>query len=169
MTERVPISSVRISQSGTDNDVDVLTLPANASINNNQVGGSAIQTAGAGRQEVGVRRVVADPVDGTGTAVPVKYAAVAATADGDNTVVAAVTGKKLRVVGYVLTSTGAGLIAIKGGTTTLATLRVGADGGGASYAGGFDAPAFETAAGTALVVNNPAGIDTYGHISYVEV
>lgn len=111
----------------------------------------------------------ASDVDVAGTATPIKFVRVNATADGDNTVVAGVASKKLRVLGYVLTVTAAGLVAVKSSTTTiLAELSCDAN-GGASYAGGLYAPAFETAAGEALVVNTPVGVDAKGHVTYIEV
>lgn len=102
---------------------------------------------------------------------PVKYAVVDAAADGDNSIVAAVSGKKIRVVGYGLTITGGTAILrdaaadtarakfISGATTHLAV----------SYAGGPAAPAFETASGQGLEVNNGTGVDTFGHVAYQEV
>lgn len=101
----------------------------------------------------------------------VKYAAVAAESDGDNTVVAAVSGKKLRVLGYALTVDVTGKITVQDNTSTpvvLATLHVVA-GTPATYSGGGDCPAFETAEGKGLEISNPAGTNTYGHIAYQEV
>lgn len=117
--------------------------------------------------------VLPDPVvTSAAVATPIKFASINATADGDNTAVALVASKKLRVLGYVLmNATGtAGNVQIKtssGGV--LGRLRFPSDGSGASYAGGVDAPAFETVAGEALVINNSAGVDTVGHLTYIEV
>jgi hypothetical protein len=98
-------------------------------------------------------------------------AVIAATADGDNTVVAAVTGKKIRVLGYVLTVNAAGTVQWKSGASTA---KSGAmefpDGGGAApglcdpATGGFW---FETAAGEALVLATAAGVDGLGHVTYL--
>jgi hypothetical protein len=114
--------------------------------------------------------VLPDPiVDSSAVAVPIKFASVNATADGDNTLVAAVTTKKLRVLGYALMATGAGTLQLKSaGSTVLGRIRSSGDGAGASYAGGIDAPACETATNEALVLNNPAGVDTVGHVAYIE-
>jgi hypothetical protein len=38
-----------------------------------------------------------------------------------------------------------------------------------SYAGSLESAAFLTAAGTGVEVNNPAGVDTHGHMTYAEV
>lgn len=115
--------------------------------------------------------VLPDPiVTSGGSAVPIKFASVNATADGDNTVVAAVASKKLRVLGERLTSTGAGTIQWKsGGGTVLDRFISTGNGSGWSYPGGVDAPAVETVSGEALLLNNPAGVDTVGRISYIEL
>lgn len=101
----------------------------------------------------------------------IKYARVNATADGDNVVIAAVAGAGIRVIGYVLTVTAAGVIKLQ---DTAATPAIHAElslplNGVAPYAGGLSCPAFETAAGTGVEVNNPAAVDTLGHIAYTEV
>lgn len=103
----------------------------------------------------------------------VKYAKVDAAADGDNTIIAAVTGKKIRVLGYAPTgaSTAGGTITLQDTAVTPvvhAKLSLGAT-GGVAYSGGLDAPAFETAAGEGVEVNNPTGADTFGHMVYVEI
>lgn len=117
--------------------------------------------------------VLPDPIVTSGAvAVPIKFASVNATADGDNTIVTGVTSKKLRILGYVLmnaTSTAGTILLKSAGTTVIGRLRVPSDGAGASYAGGVDAPACETASGEAFVINNPAGVDTVGHVTYCEV
>lgn len=105
----------------------------------------------------------------------VKYAKVDAAADGDNVIIAAVTGKSIRVLGYVLTHTAslAATITIQDTAATPvvhAKLRMTAEGGAVAYAGGLDAPAFQTAAGTGVEINNPGtGSDTFGHMVYVEI
>ena len=95
----------------------------------------------------------------------IQFARVNASADGDNTVVAAVAGKKIRVLGYNLTSRTAGLLTIKSSTTsTLAELDLVAD-TAVPYSG--PAPAFETVAGELLNFNVAAGVDVVGHLTYV--
>lgn len=98
----------------------------------------------------------------------VKHIRINATADGDNTVIAAVTGKKLRILAYVFTATTAGVVAFKDSVTTFASFSPPAN-GGASYPGGVHAPAFETGTGEAFVVNTTASQDVVGHITYQEV
>lgn len=125
----------------------------------------------AAGQEVATRQTVLDPLNDAGTAVPIKFVRVNATADGDNTIVAAVGGKKIRVLGYALTVTAAGTITVQNTQATpvlMAQFSLAAQ-GGVSYAGGLTAPAFETAVGTGVEINNPAGVDILGHLTYVEV
>lgn len=103
----------------------------------------------------------------------VKYAKVDATADGDNVVIAAVAGKSIRVLGYTLTGAGvAGTATLQdtAGTPVVHGKLSLSTSGGVSYAGGLEAPAFETAAGTGVEINNgTTGQDTLGHITYVEI
>jgi len=93
------------------------------------------------------------------------YAAVEATSDGENTVIEGTEGKKITVIGYALAVTAEGTIVLKG-TTTKAKFNL-AKQGGVSYSGGPDCPAFQVSAGTKLVIENPAGVDTLGHITYL--
>ena len=95
-----------------------------------------------------------------------KFTRVNATADGENTVIAAVTGKRIVVLGYALNVNAAGVITIKDGTSTFASFKF-ADGGGCSFAGSLDCPAFRLNEGKALVIENAAGVDSLGHITYV--
>jgi hypothetical protein len=99
-------------------------------------------------------------------------AVIAATADGDNTIVAApAAGYKIRVLGYALNVNAAGTVQWKSGA---ATAKSGAmefpDGGG--IAPGFIDPStggfwFECAAAEALVLATSAGVDGLGHVSYL--
>ena len=95
----------------------------------------------------------------------IQFARVNASTDGDNTVVAAVAAKKIRVLGYALTSRTAGLLTIKSSTTsTLAELDIVAD---TPFTYDGPAPAFETVAGELLNFNVAAGVDVVGHLAYV--
>lgn len=108
-----------------------------------------------------------EPAD---AAVVVKYAVIDASASGNNTIVAAVTGKKLRVISlfYLAAGTvtctfqsGAGGTAITGPlphtAQTGAVLNYNEDGW------------FETAAGSLLNLNLNAAIAVAGALSYIEV
>lgn len=98
----------------------------------------------------------------------IQFARVNASTDGDNTVVAAVAAKKIRVLGYNLTSRTAGLLTIRSAAAgaILAELDLVAD-TPVPYSG--PAPAFETAAGELLNFNVAAGVDVVGHLTYVFV
>lgn len=102
-----------------------------------------------------------------------KYAAIAAASSGDNTIVAAVTGKKIRVkrsaliaagtVNIYFTSGAAGAVIFGGSTNKIALVAN----------SGFvlpDSPGwFETAAGSALIMNLSAAIAVAGGLAYQEV
>ncbi len=100
---------------------------------------------------------------------PILQVAVAATADGDNEIVAAPgAGKKIQVISYSLFSTSAtqALHLLKSGAgTTKATLAM-LQTAPAFRDGSRGEPVLECATNQALNVNNPAGVDTYGHLTY---
>jgi hypothetical protein len=105
---------------------------------------------------------------GTETAIPVKFAAINV-GTGDSTIVGAVTGKKIRVLSYVLTSdTLDGLAQFEdgtGGTALTGDMRF-ADNGVLSVNCAPSA-CFETTAGTLL--NLQATVASFdGHLTYVE-
>lgn len=107
-----------------------------------------------------------------GTEFPtIKFAKIEATADGDNVIVAAVTGTKIRIIAFALTVTAAGTITLQDtAATPVVHAKFGlAANGGVSYAGGVTAPAFETAVGTGFEINNPVGVDTLGFVTFQEV
>lgn len=108
---------------------------------------------------------------GDTTVSPIKFARVNATADGVNVVVAPVAAKKIRVLGYALVVNAAGTITLQDsqGTPAISGSFPLAVNGGVSYAGSREAPAFETGVGFGFDISNAAGVDTLGHICYVEV
>lgn len=97
-----------------------------------------------------------------------KFVRVNATADGANTIVAAQANKRYRILGFVLTTTAAGVIDVRSGTTVLAQFQL-PIAGLSTYMGGVDAPAFETGINEAININNPASVDTLGFLTYIEV
>jgi hypothetical protein len=103
------------------------------------------------------------------TALTPKFAAISASSSGDNTVVAAVTSKKIRVLRWDLTSNGAvnakWKSATAGDKTGLYYLTQFAGVGGSFCPVGL----FETASGEALVVNLSAAVAVGGVLTYVEV
>lgn len=90
--------------------------------------------------------------------------------DGDFTtpVVAAVTGKKIQVMGLVATVlTTAGVFSLKSGSTVIFAHHLAL---GAPLVVGFNGlPICETAAGEALNANNGTGVDSYCTVAYREV
>lgn len=99
-----------------------------------------------------------------------KFAIIDAASSGDNTLVAAVAGKKIRVLNYVLVSagavtarfeSGAGGTALTGQMTLAASTEVEAS----SQQWGH----FETAAGALLNLELSGAVSVDGHLSYQEV
>lgn len=102
--------------------------------------------------------------------IPPKYAVISASTNGNNTLVAAVTGKKIRVLACVIMSAG----------TINATFQSGA--GGTALSGAFPLTAqagmvlplcevgwFETAAGSLLNLSLSAGVLAAGVLVYQEI
>lgn len=103
------------------------------------------------------------------TALTPKFAAISASSSGDNTVVSAVTSKKIRVLRWRLSANGAVNAKWKSSTTSDLT--------GLSYlaqysqAGGAYCPIgiFETVAGEALTLNLSGAVATGGELTYIEI
>ena len=107
------------------------------------------------------------PISNTGYGVVPKYAKIDVASAGDNTIVAAVTGKKIRVLQYALVVAAETTVIWKSGTTAIT--------GDMTFAanGGISTPfspigLFETAAGEALVLNLSASNPVSGHLVYTE-
>jgi glyoxylate utilization-related uncharacterized protein len=98
-------------------------------------------------------------------------AVIAATADGDNTIVAApAAGYKIRVLGYILNVNAAGTVQWKSGAATAKSGAMEFVDGGGMVAPMCDPTAevfwFETVAGEALNITTAAGVDALGHVTY---
>lgn len=106
---------------------------------------------------------------GSQTSLP-KFATISASSNGDNTLIAAVTGKKIRVLSYVLVSNGTVNAKFQSGAsgTDLTGLLYEVANSGVS-AGYNPVGHFETAVSTLLNLNLSAGTAVGGHITYVEV
>ena len=153
----VDVASLPALPAGTNNigDVDIVSLPALAA------GTNLIGKASAGLD-------VSSAYDGS-TALPIKFAAIAASSSGDNTVIAAVTSKKIRVLGYTLIAAGTVNVRFEsgaGGTALTGVMPLIAN-MGMSPNGSF--PQFETASNTLLNLELSAAVSVAGHITYVEV
>lgn len=103
----------------------------------------------------------------------VGYARVSATSDGDNTVIAAPgAGKAILVLNFLLRFVGAAggeAVTIRSGTAgTIHLTEVAAvtPGGRLSFFGDPDVGAFLLDANSALNINNAAGADVLGFLSY---
>ena len=104
-----------------------------------------------------------------------KYAAISASASGDNTIVAAVAGQKIVLLSYLVIAAGDVSITWKSGASTSLSgaMALAANGGAAPSAGPLT-PAgvvgmLETAPGEALVLNLSAAVAVGGHITYRQV
>ncbi len=104
----------------------------------------------------------------SGVAKTVKFAAVSVSAITDNEVVAAVTGKKIRVLSYVLNGAGGLNTATwKTAATALAGAMDIAD--NTSFSANSTVGLFETVAAEALNLALTAATLVAGHITYVEI
>jgi len=99
------------------------------------------------------------------------YAAISANTAGDNTVVSAVTGKKIRVQSYTIAASDTVSLTWKSGTTAISgAMPVAANGAltvtaGAATATGLDG-VLQTAGGDALVLALSGNIAVGGHLRY---
>jgi hypothetical protein len=140
------------ANSGVDiGDVDVTSQPARA----------------AGTDNISAADQTDAIYNGT-TSITPKFATIDEASSGDNQVVAAVAGKKIRVLSYVIVSSAANTCTWRDGTSPIS--------GGMSLAanGGVSAPYnplghFETTANTTLNLNLSAAQSVDGHLTYIEV
>lgn len=99
-----------------------------------------------------------------------KFAVVDHAVSGDNTRVAAVTEKKIRVLAYTLVAAGAVLARFEsgaGGTALSGQMSLAAN--GVLPAGYNPLGHFETAAGALLNLELGSAVSVDGHLTYVEV
>lgn len=107
-------------------------------------------------------------VDNIAALVP-KHAKISCSTGGDNTIVAAVAGKRIRVVAYLFGVHNTQQVTWKSGAITELSGQMAF----AQY-GGVSAPLnkvghFQTASGEALVMNLGQGVQVSGHLTYIEV
>lgn len=100
----------------------------------------------------------------------IKRAVIDHASNGDNTLVAAVTGKKIRVLQFVIVSAGSVTVRFESGAsgTALTGQMTLATGGGVS-SGWNPAGHFETVAGALLNLELSAGVSVDGYLTYVLV
>lgn len=101
--------------------------------------------------------------------LPFKWAPINATASGDNTIIAAVTGRKIRVIAISFNAALAVGISFKSnpGNTKIEQMLVAANGNFAAnhFPGWF----METNVGEAFIMNNSLAINVRGSCAYVEI
>jgi hypothetical protein len=108
---------------------------------------------------------------GGGAGLAAKFAKIAASSSGNNTLVAAVTGKKIRVLGFNFIGNGAVNAKFQdgaGGTDLTGLYYIPAAGGGVSV-GYSRAGWFETTAATLLNLNLSGAVAVGGSLVYLEV
>lgn len=104
----------------------------------------------------------------------VKYAVINLSASGDTTVIPAVAGKRLRVVGYTTAAAGAVSLTWKSNSTAISGVMpmIAGPGVSGSFGGGTYMMEFgiiQTAVGEPLVANLSAAVGVGGHLVYREV
>lgn len=100
------------------------------------------------------------------------FASIDTATSGDNTVVAAVPGRKIRLINYTVIAAGAVSIRWKSGASTnLSGAMSLPQNGGAAPSGSGQSPGgfiglLETANGEALVLNLGGAVQVSGHLTY---
>lgn len=181
----VNIGAMVALPAGTNNigDVDVLTLPA-LPAGTNLIGKVGIdQTTPGTTNGVVIKDSSGNAIDQTATinvapdssvlklgntSVTPKFAAIAASSSGANAIVAAVTGKKIRVLAYTLLANADVNAKWQSASTDKSGLLYLAAKGGASPAY-CPTGLFETAAAEALNLNLSGAVAVGGHVTYIEV
>lgn len=158
---------------GTNNigDVDVLSLPALPSGTNN-IGDVDVLTQPAlvATTDTITAKIATDTIQNGTTALTPKFAVIDAATSGDNTIIAAVSSKKIRVLSAFLVASGAVNVRFEsgaGGTALTGQMNL-------TTNSGFTLPFnpvgwFETAATTLLNLELSAATSVDGCIVYVEV
>jgi len=97
-----------------------------------------------------------------------KYALIDANSSGNTQVVAAVSGKRIRVVAYALVASAAVNVQFRSGSTTNLTgpMRL-VEAGGVAHA--FEGGLFQTNVGESLNINLSANVQVGGYVVYEEV
>jgi hypothetical protein len=169
----VAVSSIAAGDNNIGN-VDVVTLPALPAGNNNigDVDVASLPALAAGTNTIGVVRnkESTGTLDDAGTDRTVKYAIIDAASSGDNTLLAAVASRKIRVLSAFLVSSGSVNVRFESGaagTALTGQMNLVAN-------TGFVLPYtphgwFETAVNTLLNLELSAAVSVDGSFTYVEV
>ena len=104
-----------------------------------------------------------------GAHVPIKYAKISAASSGDNTLVAAVASKRIRVLDVLIVATDAVTVSFESdasGTALTGDISLAANGG---FAPGFDLHGhFQTVAGELLNLELGGAVQVDGWLTYIE-
>jgi len=98
---------------------------------------------------------------------PVKFVAIDEASSGASAQIAAVTGKRIRVMSFFMVAAGAVGVKFQSATTDLTGVMSLAANGGISTTS--HSGLFETAAGEALNINLSAAVQVSGSMAYVEL
>lgn len=148
-------------------------MPASFRVTDNELEYWFLASSGSGTKEdpFGTDDLASGSVVGPdGEMTVVKGDIIEASASGDNTVVAAVVGKRIKVLNYTFVAAGAVTVRWKSGASISRSgaMTFSTAGGGASP--GYDKNGhFTTAVGQALVMNLSASVGVGGHLTYIEV
>lgn len=99
----------------------------------------------------------------------VKYLPIDEADAGDTTLVTPATGKRIRVINYLLVSAGTVAVSFKQGTTAVTGAMPLIANTGVSFPGDENGPAFQGARSAAIKLNLSAGIQVSGHLAYIEI
>ena len=165
-----PISGA-VSVSGAVTTTANLNVAGAAVASNNPVPMANVVALPAGTNTIGavIAQVATGVVFNGAIGLTPKFAAISASSVGDNTVVAAVAGKKIRVLKYTILTSGP--VAAKFRSASVADLTGSMTLAANSGVGGAFCPVglFETAAGDALNLNLSGAAGVAGHLTYIEV
>lgn len=151
--DNADITTIAGAISGTEMQADVLTQPARD---------NATDTITASLDTAAIMNDT--------TALTPKFAAIDVTTSGNNTIVSAVSTKKIRVLAYVLVASAAVTVRFEdgaGGTALTGQMQLAANGGVSS--GFCPVGFFETSATTLLNLELSGATSVDGHVVYVEV
>ncbi len=154
----------------TDTVVVTLVGPDKAFDETNDQAKVTLNTAIASNADSIAARLATDVVQDGLTSLTPKFAAISASGSGNNTIVAAVTGKKIRVLEFALSFSGTvnAKFQSAAGGTDLTGLFYGA--ANSQVPGSFNPLGkFETASGALLNLNLSAAVAVGGYVVYVEV
>ncbi len=101
-----------------------------------------------------------------------KFASISAASSGSNEIVAAVTGKRIKVLAYTVIAAGDVSITWRSASTAISGAMSIAQNGGAAPAAGASGPLgfvplLQTESGEALNLNLSSAVQVSGHLTYV--